>query len=290
MVTSKDSPGANKRGAQGHRQAQPSVRAWVAAGTIDAHGARCDSPQNGALTIVAVSVNETCTSSIEERIALMHDVVRIKRLPEGVPSLWVYPGGYFGFNAAAYSNGDGSPAWPGVAASHVEAKLGDIVKAHPVGAWVAFGVDLDVNVKHQQAWLIRNSSTGSGARLEQYKIKRGETSLAERCFDLDGNGLKAAFFVCSEIAAYEDQLSECRLVVDLAHVRVPGTVYCDHAGTRMLHQREFDRVSAYGAAVLAHHHIGELTTAGTEHFRHQSNWILFRGGVWLDSADVEAIR
>ena len=57
----------------------------------------------------------------------------------------------------------------------------------------------------------------------------------------------------------------------------------------MLHQRELDALSAHGAAVLAHHHTGELTTAGSENFKHQSNWILFRGGGWLDSAEVEAI-
>lgn len=87
-----------------------SVRAWVAVGAIDARGARCDSPEDGALIIVAVSVHEACATRIEERIALMRDVVRSKQIPQGMTSLWVYPAGYFGFDAAAYARSDHASA------------------------------------------------------------------------------------------------------------------------------------------------------------------------------------
>lgn len=278
MVASKGRPEPDA----GAAPTRPPVRAWVAAGAMDAQGMRCDPSQDSALTIVAVSVHEKCGSEIDERVALMRDVVRGTRLPEGTASLWVYPAGYFGFDAATTS-------WPGVDPSELQDTLPKIIEAHPAGAWVAFGVDLDG--KHQQAWLIRDVSARPGGGPELHKIERDIPSLAARSLDLGGKGLKAAFFVCSEITAYEGQLSDCRLIVDLAHVRVPGTVRSQYASPRMIHQRLLTTASAHGAAVLAHHHAGERTKEAGEHFRHQSNWILFRGDGtdWLDRADVVPI-
>ena len=56
MVAGKGRPGLDTDSAE----TQPSLRAWVAAGAIDAQGTRCDRPEEGALTIVAVSVHEMC--------------------------------------------------------------------------------------------------------------------------------------------------------------------------------------------------------------------------------------
>lgn len=255
------------------------TRAWVASGTIDAQGRRCALPESGALTIVAVSVHAGNRSEIEERIALMREVVQSTQTPQSTPSLWVYPAGFFGFDAATMS-------WPGADLVRLCTMLPSIVQAHPPGAWVAFGVDSSVD--NQQAWLIRAASSGMSEEFVQHEIGRHESSPAERSFDLDGKGLKAAFFVCSEIADYRSQFSDCRLIVDLAHAYVPGTVWSHLAGARMLHQRELTAVAAHGAAVLTHHHTGDVTKAGGEHYRHQSNWILFRGDGtdWLDRENV----
>lgn len=266
----------------GAAQTQPPVRAWVAASAIDARGARCDSPKDSALNIIAVSVHERYAPGIKERVALMCDVARGKQIPQGTASLWVYPAGYFGFNASTIT-------WPGVDPSELHATLPKILEAHPAGAWVAFGVDL--GGRDQQVWLIHGASAASGGGPVLHKIEHKVPSLAARCLDLDGNGLKAAFFVCGEIATYEGQLSDCRLIVDLAHMRIPGTVRSQHASPRWVHQRLLTTASAHGAAVLVHHHAGEHTKAEGEHFRHQSNWILFRGDGtdWLDRAEVVTI-
>ncbi|MDC3956210.1 hypothetical protein KEG38_20280 [Polyangium jinanense] len=72
MVAGKGRPGLGASAAA----TQPSVRAWVAAGAIDARGARCASPENSALTIVAVSVYETCSPRIEERKLLRNPEAR----------------------------------------------------------------------------------------------------------------------------------------------------------------------------------------------------------------------
>lgn len=275
---------------------QPPERAWVATGIIDGDGNRCRVADERALAIVAVSVNEGCAPEIEERIDLMRDVVReverSKRIPAGVLSLWVYPGGYFGFDALEYSNGDKAKAWSGLDPDDINKRLVEIVKVHPPGAWIVFGVDLGSEINKQQAWLVRGDGSKSGCVSILRMILRNQTSLSDRCCALDDRGLRAAFFVCGEIAAYNGQLSDCRLIVDLAHLRVPGTVRCDYAGARMLHQRAFEEEAGHCSAVLAHHHIGEKTAAGTDHFMNQSNWIMFRGDkpAWLDSSEVETIK
>ncbi|MFS8068358.1 MAG: hypothetical protein ACMG6S_18530, partial [Byssovorax sp.] len=269
------------------RDSRPEIWAWAAVAHIDDQGQRCaDSAQN-ALSIVAVSVNEAYPMAIADRVDLMRAaVLTLAARLEGKPSLWVYPAGYFGFDAAAFARGDKAAAWPGLDRGAVEDRLTEIVNAHPSGAWVAFGVD--TSGESQEAWIVR--AGGSGAALERHTIERGD-SLDVHCFNLVPGGLNAAFFVCSEIAGYAGHLSSCRVVVDLAHVRVPGTVWSDHEGPRMLHQRELTRVAAHGAAVLTHHHAGQFTKADNPRFEQQSNWILFQGDGtdWFDSAKVEVI-
>jgi hypothetical protein len=271
------------------RGSSPEIRAWAAVGHIDGQGRRCDDSAKSALSIVAVSVNENYLMGIADRIALMRAVARkIADRMEGRPSLWVYPAGYFGFVAAAYARGDRAASWPGVDMGAVEKSMTEIVNAHPNGAWVAFGIDAS---GEQEAWLVRAATEGSGVAPERHTIRRDTHSLDIRCFDLVPGGLKAAFFVCSEIAGYEGQLSSCRVVVDLAHVHIPGTVWCNHEGSRMMHQRVLTAVAAHGAAVLTHHHAGQLTKAENPRFDQQSNWILFQGDGtdWLDSTKVVVI-
>ena len=59
----------------------------------------------------------------------------------------------------------------------------------------------------------------------------------------------------------------------------------------MMHQRGLTRVAAHGAAVLTHHHAGQLTKVENPRFEQQSNWILFRGDGtdWVASTEVEVI-
>lgn len=293
MVMRKDRTEADEGTAQetneGTAQPQPPGRAWIAAGAIDAQGRRCDSFEKSALVIVTVCVHEERTTGIEARVALMGDVARSMPIPDGTPSLWVYPAGYFGFDAAMYARGNRAAAWPGTEPGSVTAKLSNIAKAHPAGAWIAFGVDLTSEA--QEVWIIRADPAASDGWRVMYKVPRKPAgALANRCFDLDGNGLIGAFFVCSEIAAYEDQLSGCRLIVDLAHVRVPGTVWSPHPSHRWVHERVMSAASAHAAAVLAHHHAGQVVHM-REHSSHQSNWILFRGdgSNWLDRAEVKVV-
>lgn len=270
------------------RGSRPNIWAWAAVGHIDGDGRRCTDSAQIALSIAAVSVNKAYPMAIADRIDLMRAaVLKLAARLEGKPSLWVYPAGYFGFDAAAFARGDEAAAWPGLDRGAVEERLTHIVNAHPAGAWVAFGVD--ASGEPQEAWIVR--AVRSGAAPERHTIQRDITLLDDRSFNLVPGGLNTAFFVCSEIAGYKGQLSSCRLVVDLAHVRVPGTVWSDHEGSRMMHQRGLTRVAAHGAAVLTHHHAGQLTKVENPRFEQQSNWILFRGDGtdWVASTEVEVI-
>jgi len=56
----------------------------------------------------------------------------------------------------------------------------------------------------------------------------------------------------------------------------------------MVHQRQMERFSRHGVAVLTHHHAGKQT-GGRAHFKHQSNWIIFPEGDWISDADVVEI-
>ena len=99
-------------------------------------GRRCVNPEGGALTIVAVYVHEQYSVNVDARIELMHDVARSESiLPPDMPSLWAFPAGNFGFDAAAYANDDQHIAWWNPNPREIEGK------PFPVGAWIAFGVD-----------------------------------------------------------------------------------------------------------------------------------------------------
>lgn len=271
------------------RDLRPEIRAWAAVGHIDLQGRRCDVAAKSSLCVVALCINESYPLEIVERIELMTAAVhKMAHVLEGKPSLWVYPAGYFGFDASEYARGNKAAAWPGVNVSVIQERLAEIVDAHPRGAWVAFGVDTK---DEQQAWVVRGVDAGSGATLERHTIQQNDSSLENHCVELVPGGLRAAFFVCAEITSYEDRLSSCRVVVDLAHVHVPGTVWSNHEGWRMMHQGALTKVAAHGAAVLTHHHAGQYTKAGHPRYDQQSNWILFRGkGTdWLDSKEVVEI-
>jgi hypothetical protein len=49
-----------------------------------------------------------------------------------------------------------------------------------------------------------------------------------------------------------------------------------------------ERFAAHGIAILTHHHAG-MCANGRPHFKHQSNWIAFRGRDWLPRSAVVAL-
>ncbi len=297
----------NTNQVESSRTALP-ARAWVSRATIDAKGRRLDGlATSDGVTIITVCVDQAYDTEMEARLELMGAVARLGWargwVASGRPSLWVFPGGYFGFDASKSrgpkSGGRGlarqkrRSAWPGIIAEEavvLERRLDDVRKEFPVGSQIAIGVDQ--SRERQGAWVLRDDGSG---RMLKDEIIRGRTRLAGRKFMI-GN-LKAAFFVCGEMtgsrtdgggSSHEGelltnpthQLKDCGLLVDLAHLRVPGAVRATRPSPRWVHQRQMERFARSGAGMLAHHHGGILV--GTHaRFEHQSNWIIFCGGRWL---------
>lgn len=290
-------PSTGKRGDE-----QGSPRAWIAKGCTDEAGYQVGLGVEPSLIIYAVSVLDSLSVKVFDRLRLIKDVVCgfAAQVPSGVPSIWVFPGGYFGYSAV-------SRQWQRLdrSTSKLEQDIVDLACRLPAPSLMAVGVDSlrghDVDVT-QQAWVVRRNS--KGAYLS--KVTRGESQLADRRFAV--GSIEAAFFICGEFTGsktesngpfYVDrqgdehfltnpakQLRGCHVLVDLAHFEVPGSV-SGHSSPRMVHRRQMERFSKCGVAVLAHHHAGRLSK-GHPHFRHQSNWIVFRGKTWLaDSAVTE---
>jgi hypothetical protein len=206
-------------------------------------------------------------------------------VPPGHNSLWVYPGGYFGFDATTRN-------WVGFNARVVQEKLAAVLRAYPSGARLAFGADDG----DQQVWLSWLNKSGS---LVLHRITRGSCSLADR--EIQVGSIRASFFVCGEFTGshtkengpfWENeyltnpvaQLRNCHLLVDLAHFRVKGGVH-GPPGPRLVHHRQMLRFARRGTAVLTHHHAG-AQTAGRARDNCQSNWVIFRGGERLDERRV----
>jgi hypothetical protein len=49
-----------------------------------------------------------------------------------------------------------------------------------------------------------------------------------------------------------------------------------------------ERFAEQGIAILTHHHAGKSAN-GRPHFKHQSNWIIFRDRNWLPRSAVVAL-
>src|SRR5437660_19358 len=275
-------------------------RAWVAHARATASWRRARDAGRPALAIFAVSVRDSFSSALSDRLRLMTVVADrfADRVPAGVASLWVFPGGYFGYRAARQR-------WskmPASARSTIERELRTVARRFPVPSLIAIGVDgygtRDDENPTQQAWVVERSRSG----VEISRVTRGESPLARRQFTI--GRARAAFFICGEFTGsytaangpfcidraerdhYLDdparQLRDCSVLVDLAHHKVSGSV-SGVCGPRMVHRRQMERFSAQGIAVMTHHHAGEFSS-GRPHFKHQSNWIIFRGRDWLPAS------
>jgi hypothetical protein len=284
----------------------PTRRAWVAEGRADRLGRQVRHGGKPALLIFAVSVHQSFSTRLEDRLSLMTRVATAlaRRVPAGVPSLWVFPGGFFGFNADA-----GQLSWRYLSPKtqvFLEHKILDRARLFPAPSLIAVGVDSrsarsSQDDPTQQVWVIRRLPY----KLELSRVTRGLSPLEGRKFRV--GRANVAFFVCGEFtgsrteengafctsgSGHEQflidparQLRDCDVLVDLAHVNVAGSI-SGHASPRMVHRRQMERFSRrQGVSVLAHHHSGRLVN-GRPHFKHQSNWIAFRGNKWLGPSHV----
>ena len=270
---------------------------WVAEAWIDSEGHESTSQTQNSIGVFAISVHEKYPIDVRRRLLLLQEIGQRMRshVPAGRTSLWVYPGGYFGFDAVASRGGGGEP-WPGFDAPAVRAGLPAVLRHYSPCAHLAIGADRDMDF--QEVWLL---SPDEDPR-QPHTITRGYCELARRTIAI--GKLRAAFFVCGEFTgSYTDangpfceaqhledavlQLSDCRLLVDLAHSRVKGSVN-GNAGPRLVHQLQMEYFSSHGAAVLTHHHPGFLT-AGRSRDNSQSNWVILHGGKWLDEGCVHVV-
>lgn len=281
-------------------------RAWIAEGRADERGHQLRPNDKPALLIYAVSVRDSLSVAVEDRLRLLDDVRQRfgQGVPRGIPSLWVFPGGYFGYSAAREQ-------W-----QHLDVQDRGLLmrrfinraRHFPAPSLIAVGVDSQSPAHSgdptQQLWVAERR----GHSVSVSKVTRGESQLADRQFTV--GSAKAAFFICGEFTGskteengpfctdndgrkcflndFARQLRGCSVLVDLAHNKVSGSI-SGSCGPRMVHRRQMERFSRRGISVLTHHHAGCLTN-GRPHFKHQSNWILFRGTTWLaESAVVELV-
>lgn len=287
------------------RRIDVATRAWVATARVGADGRRASASSPTAIVIFAVSVNRLVSPTINARLNLMEQVVKIigSQVEPGVSSLWVFPGGYFGFDSR-------QGAWLDLRENDVQQLQRDIQRVFegfPRKSILTFGVDY-LDQRHldrrQQAWVLENASGDTIIR----RITRERSPLSQRIFSV--GQLHAAAFVCGEFTGSrtfqngpffvdatgrshyldepERQLRECHILIDLAHQRVSGSVHAS-PNRRMVHQRQMERFSRHGVAVLAHHHAGKKSR-GRPQSKHQSNWVVFPQGDWLSDGEVVEIQ
>lgn len=288
-----------------HDRPLPSPRCWIAHARLRRDGTFTQAPPETALEVFAVCVHEAFPARPAERLALMQQVVR-SRTPQG-PSLWVFPAGYFGFDARLFALRDPVHrpwAHPADLPRVEDAVLRDVLPLCPADATIVFGADV---LDRQFACVLRQTQVGQS--LPPLRIERGRTPLSGRRFV--AGGVMASVFVCGEFCGSRSpangsffepegqyltdprtQLADTSLLIDLAHSRVPGTVSSAPAPQRYPHQRQLEKFAgSHVSGVLVHHHAGEKIW-GRPSCRHQSSWMIFPQhgrGVWLDQLDPGAV-
>ncbi|MFY0526962.1 hypothetical protein ACN28I_28765 [Archangium gephyra] len=207
-------------------------------------------------------------------------------LPGHMESFWVYPGGFFGFDAHRFRDGEGELAWTR-AEPFPASGIDDVIRVHPSRATIAFGAD---NRQLEQRLFC------CGDSIDTLEVLRSHTDLVHRKSNV-GGGLTAAFFVCGEFTGSSttangpffgnrvlkepaSELHDCDLLVDLAHSRVRRTIYRPPMH-RQVHQLQMLRFTQRGTALLAHHHGGH-TTQGRPTTDCSPYWIAYQGSAVLD--------
>jgi hypothetical protein len=285
-------------------QSRTLPRAWIAQGQADSNGYQLQSQEQAALFIYAVSVRDSLSGKVEERLRLLDDVRKrfAQEVPARIASLWVFPGGYFGFSAAR-----GKWGYLDVQARrHLEREFIKLARHFPAPSLIAVGVDSRSGTESgevtQQVWVAERHENV----INVSRVTRAHSQLVERQFTVGSTN--AAFFICGEFTGSATkhngpfcfdtderacflkdparQLRGSNVLVDLAHNKVSGSI-SGSCGPRMVHRLQMERFSKRGVSVLTHHHLGRLSN-GRPHFKHQSNWIVFRRTTWLaESAVVE---
>ncbi len=285
-----------------HHPVETSPRAWVAQTWLRSDGRRAETGERGAVCVFAACVYEQVSADPEVRLGLLREIGQgfASQVSPDAHSLWVFPGGYFGFDAARRN-------WIDLTDADMRAiqrrMLSEVLPLFPAWSSVVVGMDPD---DRQFAWIGQTDSNHRATVARN--IQRHHTDLPDRRF-LVGE-LAASCFVCGEFcgsrtanngAYYEDvspalyldepvrQLADSRLLIDLAHSRVSGTVNAASAPPRLSHQRQLERFATHGAGLLVHHH-GGLMTGGRAANKHQSGWIIYRGGRWIEDGAISALR
>ena len=258
--------------------------AWALLTWINADGYEAEPQTQDALAIVTISVNLEFPPDTASRLALVaHVAGEFGAKVDGFESLWVLPGGYFGWGVHALS---------GATMKDLDSRMLNLLeRSFPKRATIVAGADVGQAREDEgvRAWRLP-----SGVVLA---VARTRTPLDDRKLRFLGGDLIGAFFTCGEFAGsptrangpfcggqllsnVSRQLPDCRLLIDLAHKNVSGTLApLGKPSPRWVHQRQMIEFSRVGTAVLAHHHLGE-TTAGRPKFTSQSDWVVHRGGTW----------
>lgn len=279
--------------------------AWIAPAWITPEG-RQATPEEASVALLAVSVNAAFPTTIPLRLELLRRVAsralaahpKLRKLP----SLWTFPGGYFGFDAwrwGCWDLDDDPPAgtWLNLSTDDlqvIKGGLGQALTIYPGGATVALGVDRTMAYPDQYAWILKSD----GVALIP-PIRRRMTDLPGRQFLV--GGVRCAAFVCGEGTGsrseangpyYQSrhlddpvsQMPDTRVLTDLSHAYVRGTGNSPTNSNYLPHQRAFERFSVQGAAVMAHHHDGAGRCWDGK------DWIIYRGDGatydWVPATDV----
>lgn len=265
----------------------PSPCAWVAEALVDHTGREVAESGAAAVAIFAISVHQEYPAEIAMRTRLMLRVLSSfgVALPAHLASLWVFPAGYYGYDAVQNK-------WLKSDLRDVERSVVGAMASLPKRATCAFGAD--ASGSDQRAWVYSRSENGN---LDSRRIKRGNTDLASRVVQV--GDLKASIFVCGEIVGNASQgpfcarqylgdpakqISDSQMLVDLSHRRVPKGWKAERVNPRWAHDARLRRFASRGVGVLAHHH------GGVERFDCQSNWILGRSELPRYSARVTAVQ
>jgi hypothetical protein len=253
------------------------------------------------IAVFAVSVHENFPILVAARLELLCKIGRhVSERIKPARRVVIFPGGYFGFDPVLF-RADRSRAWPGFDDEGVRQALPTVLEAYPPETWLVFGADCPVSAGGytQEAWVCRSIATGKAAL---QTIVRERTDLRDRIIEV--GSLRMAVFVCGEsTGSYTEangpycgnkylrnpvsQLPSCNLLVDLAHSRVKKSIN-PPPQRRLVHERQMRQFAAQGAAVLTHHHPG-YETVGRPRDNCKSDWIMFRGGRWLKSDQMQVV-